>query len=148
MKSFVALAALAALAACSSVGPPPPTERPVVEATACPDLNVTIYFDPRETAVPSSADPVIATVSETIRRCDARFSPVKRVEIAGDSRAPTDATAAAAATARAQAVRAKFIDLGIRANRVKIVAHDAIDDDPGQPLRRHADVKIVFGVKN
>ena len=100
MKSFVALAALAALAACSSVGPPPPTERPVVEATACPDLNVTIYFDPRETAVPSSADPVIATVSETIRRCDARFSPVKRVEIAGDSRAPTDATAAAAAGAR------------------------------------------------
>lgn len=148
MKKFAAITVFAALAACSSVGPAPPTERPVVEATACPELGVTIYFEPTATTFPASADPVIATVSQTIERCRARFSPVKEVLIAGHANRGGDGAAAdASANARAQAVRQKFIDLGIRANRVKIVPHDEIDDDPGQPLRRHADVKIIFGVK-
>lgn len=146
MKKFAAITMFAALAACSSVGPAPPTERPVVEATACPELGVTIYFEPAATTVPASADPVIATVSQTIERCKARFSNVKEVLVAGQANRG-GAAADASANARAQAVRQKFIDLGIRPDRVKIVPHDEIDDDPGQPLRRHADVKIIFGVK-
>jgi outer membrane protein OmpA-like peptidoglycan-associated protein len=149
MKKFAVLAALCALGACASTPPPPPTERPVVEATACPDLAVTIYFDPTATTVPASADPVMATVSETIARCKARFSPVKRVEIAGHANRGADgATADSSAAARAQSVRTKIVDLGVRPGRVKIVAHDAIDDDPDQPLRRHADVKITFSVQD
>lgn len=147
MRTIAAIAVAAALAACAS-SPPPPTERPVREATACPDLMVTIYFDPTSANLPASADPVIATVSDTIQRCKARFSPLKRVEIAGHAYRDGDgATANQQALARAAAVKRKFIDLGIRSGRIEIVTHDALDDDPGQPLRRHADVKITFGVE-
>ncbi|MDZ4776594.1 MAG: hypothetical protein SGJ23_07395 [Alphaproteobacteria bacterium] len=149
MKKFAFAAALVALAACSTVGPAPPTERPVVEATACPDLDVKIYFDPTVTTVPASADPVFATINETIATCKARFSHVRRVDVAAFGANTADgATGAANAAARAQAVKAKVISaLGVSARKVKIVEHDAVDDDADQPLRRHAHVIVKFNVE-
>lgn len=149
MKNFAFAAALVALAACSTtVGPPPPTERPVVEATACPDLAVTLYFEPASTIVPPSADLVLGTVRDGIDACSKRFSHVRRVEIAAFANRGADgATAVASANARAQAVKAKVVELGVPARRVKIVDHDAIDDDADQPLRRHAHVVVKFNVE-
>lgn len=148
MKQLASAAALVALAACSTVGPPPPTERPVVEATACPDLSVVLYFEPASAAVPPSADPVLATVREGIDMCNKRFSHVRRVEIAAfANRGGDGATAVARAHARAQSVKAKIVELGVPARRVKIVDHDAVDDDPDQPLRRHAHGVVKFNVE-
>lgn len=148
MKTSAFAIALLALAACQTAPPPPPTERPVTEATACPDLSVTLYFEPAATTLGPSADPVMATVSETIQRCKTRFSPVKRIEIAAHANRGADGlTADQSAAARAASVKTKLADLGVPARRIKIVPHDALDDDPGQPLRRHADVKITFSVE-
>lgn len=150
MKNFaIAAGALLALAACStSVGPPPPTERPVVEATACPDLTATLYFEPASTALPASADPVIATIREGIDVCNKRFSHERRVEIAAFANRGADGAAAiAAANARAQSVKAKIVELGVPARRVRIVDHEVVDDDPDQPLRRHAHVVVKFNVE-
>lgn len=148
MKHIAFAGALLALAACSStVGPPPPTEQRPVEATACPDLNVMLYFEPASAAVPASADPVLATIREGIDVCNKRFSHVRRVEIAAFAAGADGDTAAARANARAQSVKAKMVEIGVPARRVKIVDHDAVDDDADQPLRRHAHVTVKFNVE-
>lgn len=153
MKTFAfagaVSAAVLALSACTtSVGPPPPTERPVVEATACPDLTVDIYFEPASTATPESAAPVLATVRDTIASCDRRFSHVRRVEIAAFANRGADgATAEAMARARAQSLKAEIVKIGVPARRVKIVDHSDVDDDPDQPLRRHAHIVVKFNVE-
>jgi outer membrane protein OmpA-like peptidoglycan-associated protein len=149
MRSLFAAAVMSAVVttACST-SPAPPTERPVREATACPDLAVTVYFAPGETTMPASADPVFATIDQTIRRCRSLYSPLKRVEISGNANRAVDGAAADAhAAARASAIKTRLVDLGVRDNRIAVLPHDDIEDDPNQPLRRHADVRITFGVE-
>lgn len=149
MRPIIAAVALAALSACATKPPPPPTERPVREATACPELEVTLYFDPAATTLGASAQPVLTTVQETIARCQARFSPVSRVEITAHANRGMDGAAArSSADARAASIKAKFVELGVPARRIRTLPNRDTADDAEELLRRHANVKITFRVQD